>query len=98
MSEELLSLLLTAYRLLNFSTSTFIPLWNWGPLVQILNHPDITVRYMSVLCLSKVYGLSNAQTNGLLTSITGSDTALDRQDDPIFAIIDGTQIDLRMLE
>lgn len=87
-------LLLTTHRLLNFSTSTFALLWNWGPLVQLLKFDDICIRYITVLCLGKVYGLSDTQTKTLLTSIVGS---LDKSEEPIYANIEGNRIDIRFL-
>lgn len=97
MTAELQGLLFTTYRLLRFSTSTFTPLWNWGPMVQLLQFPNTAIRYTTVLCLSKVYGLSDAQIKSLLTSIIGAGHSLDESDDPIYAMIDGQRVDIRFL-
>lgn len=97
LTAELQELLLTTYRLLLFSTSTFTPLWNWGPLVQLLQFQDPAIRYITVLCLSKVYGLSDAQIKSLLTSVVGAGHALDESDEPLFTTIDGHRVDLRFL-
>ncbi|KAI8145635.1 P-loop containing nucleoside triphosphate hydrolase protein [Fennellomyces sp. T-0311] len=85
--DELQDLLLTTYRLLSFSTSTFAPLWNWGPMVGLLKFPNECVRYLTILCLSKAYGLSDVQTK----------TLLGTKDEPLMATINGTKINLRML-
>lgn len=97
MTAELQGLLFTTYRLLRFSTSTFTPLWNWGPMVQLLQFPNTAIRYTTVLCLSKVYGLSDAQIKSLLTSIIGAGHSLDESDDPIYTMIDGQRVDIRFL-
>ncbi|KAL7319508.1 AAA ATPase midasin [Mucor circinelloides] len=97
LTAELQDLLLTTYRLLSFSTSTFTPLWNWGPLVQLLQFQNPCIRYITVLCLSKVYGLSDAQIKSLLTSVVGAGHSLDEFDEPLFTTIDGNRVDLRFL-
>lgn len=74
-----------------------MPLWNWGPLVQLLKFNDPCIRYITVLCLSKVYGLSDAQTKQLLTSVVGAGHSLDKSDEPLYANIDGNRIDIRFL-
>ncbi|KAI7849614.1 P-loop containing nucleoside triphosphate hydrolase protein [Circinella umbellata] len=90
-TAELQDLLLTTYRLLSFSTSTFAPLWNWGPMVELLKYSDDCVRYLTILCLSKAYGLSDLQTKSLLKSF-------NEKEEPIMMIIDGTRVNLRMLQ
>lgn len=97
MTAELQDLLITTYRLLHFSTSTFTPLWNWGPLVQLLQFPNACIRYTTVLCLSKVYGLSDAQIKNLLTSVVGAGHSLDESDEPLYTMIDGNRVDIRFL-
>ncbi|KAI8086936.1 P-loop containing nucleoside triphosphate hydrolase protein [Gilbertella persicaria] len=95
LTAELQDLLLTTYRLLEFSSSAFISLWNWGPLVQLLQIESPCVRYLAVLCLSKVYSLSDAQTKSLLTSVVGR--SLDESDEPLYTLINGDTVDLRFL-
>ncbi|KAI8642397.1 hypothetical protein BD408DRAFT_180035 [Parasitella parasitica] len=97
LTAELQDLLLTTYRLLGISTSTFIPLWNWGSLVQLLQFQSPYIRYITVLCLGKVYGLSDAQIKGLLTSVVGAGHSLDESDEPLYTTIDGNRVDLRFL-
>ncbi|KAI8077783.1 P-loop containing nucleoside triphosphate hydrolase protein [Halteromyces radiatus] len=92
---QLQDLLFTAYKFLNFSTTTFASIWNWGSLVQLLDYPHDTIRYLASLCLSKVYGLSDIQTKGLLDAAVGY--CIDEKEEPIMAILDDTRIDLRML-
>ncbi|CAO3637326.1 unnamed protein product [Cunninghamella blakesleeana] len=92
---EIQDLLFTAYQLLHFSTNTFAPIWNWGILVQLLNHPYDPIRFLTALCLSKVYGLSDLQSKNLLNSVMGY--SIDKTEDPIMATLDDTSIDLRML-
>ncbi|KAG0168625.1 AAA ATPase midasin [Apophysomyces sp. BC1034] len=96
-ANELQELLLTTYRLLCFSTATFASLWNWGPLVQLLSFPNTCVRYCAILCLSKVYNLSDAQNKRLLGSVIGNQKSIDETDEPLMAIIDDKPMDLRML-
>ncbi|KAI9487690.1 MAG: hypothetical protein EXX96DRAFT_514297 [Benjaminiella poitrasii] len=95
--DELQDLLLTTYKLLHFSTSTFKPLWNWGPLVQLLQFQNPCVRYITCLCLSKVYGLTDAQVKSLLKSIVGAENFLDESAEPLYVTINGERIDLRFL-
>ncbi|KAI7907509.1 P-loop containing nucleoside triphosphate hydrolase protein [Cokeromyces recurvatus] len=95
--DELQDLLLTTYRLLIFSTSTFKSLWNWGPLVQLLQFQNPCIRYITILCLSKVYGLSDAQVKSLLSSIVGTEHTLDESDKPLYITINGESVDLRFL-
>jgi hypothetical protein len=97
LTPELQDLLLITYRLLRFSTSTFTPLWNWGPMVQLLQFPDPCIRYITVLCLSKVYGLSDAQVKSLLTSVIGAGHSLDESNEPLYITIDGNRVDIRFL-
>ncbi|KAI9307575.1 P-loop containing nucleoside triphosphate hydrolase protein [Cunninghamella echinulata] len=92
---EIQDLLFTAYQLLHFSTNTFAPIWNWGTLVQLLNYPYDPIRFLTVLCLAKVYNLSDLQTKNLLNSVMGY--CIDENEDPIMATLDGNSIDLRML-
>ncbi|KAI8339483.1 P-loop containing nucleoside triphosphate hydrolase protein [Chlamydoabsidia padenii] len=92
---QLQELLFTAYKLLKFSTTTFTPLWNWGPLVQLLHHNHHTIRYLTTLCLSKVYGLNDLQTKNLLDAVIGF--SVDQSEEPLMAVLDGNRIDLRML-
>ncbi|CAJ0828752.1 4355_t:CDS:2, partial [Entrophospora sp. SA101] len=59
--KDLQLLLVTIYRLLKFSVSSFVHLWNWTPLFQLLLHSDNTIRYLTILCLSIVYNMSVTQ-------------------------------------
>ncbi|CAG8438258.1 2742_t:CDS:10 [Acaulospora morrowiae] len=54
-------LLMIAYRLLRFSERTFVPLWNWSSLFQLLTNSDNSIRYLTVLCISIVFNMSDAQ-------------------------------------
>ncbi|KAI8971571.1 P-loop containing nucleoside triphosphate hydrolase protein [Mycotypha africana] len=98
LTAELFELLLTAYRLLSFSSSTFIPIWNWGPVVQLLEYREPTIQYMAILCLSKVYQLSDVQTKSLITATVGAGKSIDELETPIHVIIDGTRVDIRLLD
>lgn len=80
---------------MHISPTSFARLWNWGPLVPLLNCPHEAVRYLTCLCLSKVYGLNDTQTKNLLNSVVGS--SIDESEEPLMAILDGTRVDLRML-
>ncbi|KAI8073967.1 hypothetical protein BC940DRAFT_267177 [Gongronella butleri] len=89
------SLLYTAYQLVHASPSIFAPLWNWSPLVALLQHTDQVVRYLSATCLSLVYGLNDVQAKQLTHAAVGID--LDTSSDPLLATIDGKQVDVRMI-
>ncbi|CAG8439564.1 5371_t:CDS:10 [Funneliformis mosseae] len=70
--KDLQQLLLTAYRLLRFSGSTFIKLWNWSPLFQLLVHANKTIRYLSIWCLSIVFNMSDEQREKALQFWVGA--------------------------
>ncbi|KAI8972107.1 hypothetical protein BDB01DRAFT_854805 [Pilobolus umbonatus] len=95
-THEIQDLLLTTYRLLSFSTSTFISLWNWEPLIQLMKYPDPCIRYLNVLCLSKVYGLSDEQTKTLLSSVIGH--SVDESDEILYITLEDQRIDIRFIE
>ncbi|CAG8487914.1 37837_t:CDS:10, partial [Gigaspora margarita] len=59
--KDIQSLLITAYRLLKFSTITFSRLWDWSTLTQLLTHPNKAIRYLTLRCLGSVFGMSDAQ-------------------------------------
>ncbi|GBC28203.2 uncharacterized protein OCT59_003902 [Rhizophagus irregularis] len=75
-SQDLQRLLLTAYRLLRFSGSTFIKLWNWSPLFQLLIHVNIAIRYLTVLCLSIVFNMSDEQRESAFHYWVGADNEM----------------------
>ncbi|CAI2169296.1 7876_t:CDS:10, partial [Funneliformis geosporum] len=70
--KDLQQLLLTAYRLLRFSGSTFIKLWNWSPLFQLLVHANKAIRYLSIWCLSIVFNMSDEQREKALQFWVGA--------------------------
>lgn len=103
-TTSLHTLLLTTYRLLSFSTSTFVRLWNWSPLFRLLSHSDEGVRYYTVMCLSMVFGMSDSQRWRALSSATdgwkrGENVRgyVEGSERPISVDVDGVKIDLRML-
>ena len=101
MVADLQDLLLTTYRLLSFSSSTFVPLWNWGSLVQLLKTSNPNLRYLTVLCLSKAYQLSDLQTSHLCKAASRAIDSMDEdntEQEPLMALVDGQNIDLRMLQ
>ena len=59
-------------------------------MVELLKSSDDCVRYLTILCLSKAYGLSDLQTKSLLKSF-------NEEEEPIMMTIDGTRVNLRML-
>ncbi|CAG8447499.1 16137_t:CDS:10 [Dentiscutata erythropus] len=59
--KDIQSLLITAYRLLRFSTTTFSRLWDWSTLTQLLTHPNKAIRYLTLCCLGIVFGMSDEQ-------------------------------------
>lgn len=58
---------------------------------------DVRVRYLTLLCLSKVYGLSDGQTQHLLLAASNRDPAQGEADVPLTVTIDHAQVDLRFL-
>jgi midasin len=58
---------------------------------------DVRVRYLTLLCLSKVYGLSDGQTQHLLLAASNRNPAQGEADEPLLVTIDNTQVDLRFL-
>lgn len=101
MATDLQDLLLTTYRLLSFSSSTFVPLWNWGSLVQLLKTTNAILRYLTILCLSKAYQLSDLQTSNLCKAVSRTPDSMDEdntEEEPLMAVVDGQNIDLRMLQ
>ncbi|RIA85786.1 P-loop containing nucleoside triphosphate hydrolase protein [Glomus cerebriforme] len=72
-TKDLQRLLLTAYRLISFSGSTFIKLWNWSPLFQLLIHVNKSIRYLAILCLSIVFNMSDEQRQNAFHFWVGAD-------------------------
>jgi len=91
----LVELLLTTYRLLSYSTSTFSPLWSWSPLFSLLSSSSSnTVRYLTILCLSRVYGITDQKTAQALHTLTN---CTDGPVEEFFVEIDNQKVDLRAL-
>jgi len=94
-NSALIELLLATYRLLSYSTSTFAPLWSWSPLFSLLSSTSSnTVRYLTILCLSRVYGITDQQTAQALQAITNCN---DAPVEEFFVEIDNQKVDLRAL-
>ncbi|KAI9276342.1 P-loop containing nucleoside triphosphate hydrolase protein [Umbelopsis sp. AD052] len=91
-NKALVDLLLTTYRLLSYSTSTFSPLWSWSPLFALLSSSSSTVRYLTVLCLSKVYGITDQMTAQALRALTDCG---DAPAEEFFVEVEGQKVDLR---
>ncbi|ORX62531.1 P-loop containing nucleoside triphosphate hydrolase protein [Hesseltinella vesiculosa] len=94
-ASSLHDLLYTTYQLLHYSTSTFAFIWNISSLVPLLQHQDVTVRFLVASCLAMAFGLNDRQSKQLVHASLGMD--LDRSSDPLMATFDGQQVDLRML-
>ncbi|CAG8496210.1 11400_t:CDS:2, partial [Acaulospora colombiana] len=60
-TKDIKCLLTIAYQLLRFSARTFVPLWNWSSLFQLLTSSDESIRYLAIQCISIVFEMSNAQ-------------------------------------
>ncbi|CAG8452138.1 711_t:CDS:10 [Ambispora gerdemannii] len=59
--EYLQNLLVTSFRLLNFSKNTFSQLWDWSPLYKLLSHSNLSIRYLVICCLSYVLNMNDSQ-------------------------------------
>ncbi|KAH8552550.1 P-loop containing nucleoside triphosphate hydrolase protein [Umbelopsis sp. PMI_123] len=91
-NNAIVDLLLTTYRLLNYSTSTFSSLWSWSPLFPLLSSSSRTVRYLTVLCLSKVYSITDQVTSQTLRALTDCG---DAPTEDFFVDVEGQKVDLR---
>ncbi|CAG8469891.1 6305_t:CDS:10 [Ambispora leptoticha] len=60
-TKYLQDLLITSFRLLNFSKDTFSQLWDWSPLYKLLSHSNLSIRYLTICCLSHVLNMSDSQ-------------------------------------
>ncbi|OZJ03007.1 hypothetical protein BZG36_04676 [Bifiguratus adelaidae] len=58
-TADIIHLLITSYRLLNFAPKTFKTFWDWSSLFKLLDFPNEYVRYLAVICQSLVYGLGD---------------------------------------
>ncbi|CAG8839229.1 16405_t:CDS:2, partial [Racocetra persica] len=90
--KDIQFLLITAYRLLRFSTTTFSRLWDWSTLIQLLTHSNKAIRYLTLCCLEIVFGLSDDQKEKAHSKWIGP------KNEPI--LIDwenGESLDVRML-
>ncbi|CAG8594552.1 11651_t:CDS:2, partial [Racocetra fulgida] len=90
--KDIQFLLITAYRLLRFSATTFSRLWDWSTLIQLLTHSNKAIRYLTLCCLEIVFGLSDDQKEKAHSKWIGP------KNEPI--LIDwenGETLDVRML-
>ncbi|KAI1311961.1 AAA ATPase midasin [Mortierella claussenii] len=53
--------LMTCFRLLNFSSSTFTGLWDWTPIYNLLSYNDDALRYLAIRCLAIVLDIRDDQ-------------------------------------
>ncbi|KAM3579719.1 AAA ATPase midasin [Umbelopsis sp. WA50703] len=94
-NTALIDLLLTTYRLLSYSAASFSPLWSWSPLFSLLSSSTTnTVRYLTILCLSRVYGITDKKTSEALHALTNCNEA---EVEEFLVDIDSQKVDLRAL-
>lgn len=53
--------LMTCFRLLTYSPSTFVPLWDWTPLYSLLSYNDEPLKYLALRCLAIVLDIRDDQ-------------------------------------
>ncbi|KAG0022720.1 AAA ATPase midasin [Entomortierella chlamydospora] len=53
--------LMTCFRLLNFSQSTFATLWDWTPIYNLLSYNDDALKYLAIRCLAIVLDIRDDQ-------------------------------------
>lgn len=69
--------------------------------MQLLKTSNATLRYLTILCLSKAYQLSDLQTSNLCKAVSRTPDSMDEdntEEEPLMAVVDGQNIDLRMLQ
>ncbi|KAF9437661.1 AAA ATPase midasin [Entomortierella beljakovae] len=60
--------LMTCFRLLNFSQSTFVTLWDWTPVYNLLLYNDDALKYLTIRCLAIVLDIRDDQIATALKS------------------------------
>ncbi|KAG0044860.1 AAA ATPase midasin [Gryganskiella cystojenkinii] len=69
-----LNTLMTCFRLLNFSQSTFTTLWDWTPIYNLLSYNDEAIKYLAIRCLAIVLDIRDDQIGeALKTHLNGAD-------------------------
>ncbi|KAG0341494.1 AAA ATPase midasin [Podila horticola] len=58
--------LMTCFRLLNYSPSTFVPLWDWTPIYNLLSFNDDALKYLTIRCLAVVLDIRDDQIGSAL--------------------------------
>ncbi|KAF9915434.1 AAA ATPase midasin [Lobosporangium transversale] len=58
--------LMTCYRLLKFSSSTFSTLWDWTPVYSCLGFSDEPLKYLAIQCLAVVLDIRDDQISEAL--------------------------------
>ncbi|KAF9586477.1 AAA ATPase midasin [Lunasporangiospora selenospora] len=60
--------LMTSFRLLKFSQSTFASLWDWTPVYTLLSYNDDGIKYLAIRCLASVLDIRDDQIQEALRS------------------------------
>ncbi|KAF9194234.1 AAA ATPase midasin [Haplosporangium sp. Z 11] len=60
-TKRALDTLMTCFRLLNFSQSTFASLWDWTPIYNLLSYNDDALKYLAIRCLAVVLDIRDDQ-------------------------------------
>lgn len=73
MTARALNTLMTCFRLLNFSQSTFTALWDWTPIYNLLSYNDEAIKYLAIRCLAFVLDIRDDQIGETLkTHLNGA--------------------------
>ncbi|KAG0206795.1 AAA ATPase midasin [Mortierella sp. GBA30] len=59
--------LMTCFRLLTYSQSTFAPLWDWTPVYNLLSYNDEALKYLAIRCLAIVLDIRDDQIGTALS-------------------------------
>ncbi|XP_022106859.1 midasin-like [Acanthaster planci] len=67
-SPTLTDVLATCHRFLRFSREAFVDLWDWSPVMKLVEHEDLDVRWDSVHIVAALTDMADQQTRSLLSS------------------------------
>ena len=64
-----MDVLSTAYRFLKFFPDEFASMWNWSPILSLVNHSNNEIRWLATQCCSLQIGVSDSTKTNLLSKI-----------------------------
>ncbi|KAF9929042.1 AAA ATPase midasin, partial [Modicella reniformis] len=65
-TKRALDTLMTCFRLLTFSPSAFINLWDWSPIYNLLSYNDDALKYLAIRCLAIILDIRDDQIGSAL--------------------------------